>query len=75
MNRWPLPWRHWAALAIVVTLATASTVGLHSITADWSFVLPALIGAVAAAAAFVAALRWDLAPRRDAGPGARACSS
>jgi len=62
MNRWPLPWRHWAALAIVVTLATASTVGLHSITADWSFVLPALIGAVAAAAAFVAALRWDLLP-------------
>ena len=62
MNRWPLPWRSWAALAIVVVLAAASTVGLHSITDDWSFVGPAVLGALMAGAAFVIAVRFKLLP-------------
>ncbi|MET0909465.1 MAG: transglutaminaseTgpA domain-containing protein, partial [Ilumatobacteraceae bacterium] len=62
MNRWPMGWRWWTALGIVIALATASTAGLHSITMQWTFLLPALIGAVAAAAAFVIAARWALLP-------------
>ncbi len=62
MNRWPLPWRSWAAVLVVVILAIASTAGLHSITDDWSFLLPATLGALTAAAAFVIAVRFAPAP-------------
>ena len=62
MNRWPLQWRSWGAVGIVVVLATASTLGLHSITDDWSFVGPALLGSLMAGAAFVTAVRFSLLP-------------
>ena len=62
MNRWPLPWRSWGALTVVIGLAAASTLGLHSITDDWSFVGPAVLGALMAGAAFVIAVRFSLLP-------------
>ena len=62
MSRWPLPWRSWAAVLVVVVLAIASTAGLHSILGDWSFLLAATLGAVTAAGAFLIALRFALLP-------------
>ena len=62
MTRWPLSWRQWTALAIILVLSIAATIGLHSIIGDWSFIVPAVLGAGSAGAAFVAARRWNLLP-------------
>jgi len=62
VNRWPMTWRQWTALGIIALLAVASTAGMHSITGDWSFLGPAVLGALIAGIAFVLARRFDLLP-------------
>ncbi len=61
-DRWALPWRRASAMAIVAILSVAATAGLHSITDDWSFLVPALFGSLAATGAFAVANRWSMLP-------------
>jgi TgpA N-terminal domain/Transglutaminase-like superfamily len=57
-----MPWRQAAAMAIVAILSSGATAGLHSITDDWSFLIPAVLGSLTAAGAFAVAHRWALLP-------------
>lgn len=62
MSTQHLSWRRWAAIGLIALLATASTAGMHSITEQWSFVVPAAMGALTAAASFVVAEKLRLLP-------------
>ncbi len=62
MSGRPVPTRRLLAIALVAVLATASTIGLHSITDQWSFLVPAAFGAIVAAGAFFVADRYRLLP-------------
>ena len=50
----------WIALALVAVLSVAGTLGLHSLTADWSFLVPAAVGAIGAAAVVEGCRRFGL---------------
>lgn len=62
MSAWTMPRHRWIATGLIVVLSVASTTGLHSITDEWSFLVPAAMGALTAASAFVIANRWRLLP-------------
>lgn len=62
MSAWSMPRHRWVGIVLVSVLSVASTAGLHSITDEWSFLIPAAIGAITAATAFVVADRWRLLP-------------
>ncbi|HWM21679.1 MAG TPA: transglutaminaseTgpA domain-containing protein [Ilumatobacteraceae bacterium] len=50
----------WTALGLVAVLSVAGTLGLHSLTADWSILVPATIGAAGAAAVVEGSRRFEL---------------
>ena len=62
MSAWSMPRHRWIAMSLIVVLSVASTAGLHSITDEWTFLVPAAMGALTGASAFVIADRWRLLP-------------
>jgi hypothetical protein len=62
MSRWAMPTRRLLAMALLGVLSVASTIGLHSITDQWTFLVPAAIGALMAIGAFVLGHRFRLLP-------------